>query len=94
MVMPVPGAIGDITGTGGEVFAVQSLWSNASAGGAGYCAGIASTDLPAPLAGEPPYASATLLGASKKAVAGGRAAKRARRTRRHAKRHKVRYRVV
>jgi hypothetical protein len=42
---PVPGAIGDINGNQGERFAVQSLWSNQAAGGAGYCAG-AGTDLP------------------------------------------------
>jgi len=47
---PVPGAEGDIKGNGGDRFAVQSLWSNNSAGGAGYCAG-AGTDLPGPLAG-------------------------------------------
>ena len=35
----------DITGSQGETFAVQSLWSNDSALGAGYCAG-AGTDLP------------------------------------------------
>jgi hypothetical protein len=42
---PIPGALGDITGNQGETFAVQSLWSNDSAEGAGYCAG-AGTDLP------------------------------------------------
>jgi hypothetical protein len=42
---PIYGAMGDITGNQGERFAVQSLWSNDSAGGAGYCAG-AGTDLP------------------------------------------------
>jgi serine protease len=42
---PIPGAMGDITGNQGETFAVQSLWSNDSAEGAGYCAG-AGTDLP------------------------------------------------
>ncbi len=42
---PVPGALGDITGNAGDRFAVQSLWSNDSAEGAGYCAG-AGTDLP------------------------------------------------
>jgi hypothetical protein len=42
---PVPGAMGDITGNDGKTYAVQSLWSNDSAGGAGYCAG-AGTDLP------------------------------------------------
>jgi serine protease len=44
-VEPIPGALGDITGNAGGRFAVQSLWSNDSAGGAGYCAG-AGTDLP------------------------------------------------
>ena len=44
-VLPVPGAMGDIKGNQGSTFAVQSLWSNNSAGGAGYCAG-AGTDLP------------------------------------------------
>ena len=53
--LPMPGAMGDIKGRYGSTFAVQSLWSDASAGGAGWCAGIASTDLPGSLAGEPPY---------------------------------------
>jgi serine protease len=44
-VEPIPGAMGDITGNRGTVFAVQSLWSNNAAAGAGYCAG-AGTDLP------------------------------------------------
>jgi serine protease len=44
-VEPVPGAMGDIKGNHGATFAVQSLWSNDSAEGAGYCAG-AGTDLP------------------------------------------------
>jgi serine protease len=44
-VTPIPGAMGDITGNQGETFAVQSLWSNDSAAGAGFCAG-AGTDLP------------------------------------------------
>jgi hypothetical protein len=44
-VMPIPGAMGDITGNGGTTFAVQSLWSNEAAAGTGYCAG-AGTDLP------------------------------------------------
>jgi len=47
-VTPVPGAMGDITGNGGQTFAVQSLWSNQAAEGAGYCAG-AGTDLPQPV---------------------------------------------
>ena len=38
-VTPIPGAMGDITGNQGTTFAVQSLWSNDSAAGAGYCAG-------------------------------------------------------
>ena len=42
---PVPGALGNISGNAGDRFAVQSLWSNDSAGGAGYCAG-AGTDVP------------------------------------------------
>ncbi|HWF73547.1 MAG TPA: hypothetical protein VG186_09395 [Solirubrobacteraceae bacterium] len=42
---PIPGAMGNITGNQGATFAVQSLWSNDSALGAGYCAG-AGTDLP------------------------------------------------
>jgi serine protease len=42
---PVPGALGNVTGNAGDRFAVQSLWSNAAAGGTGYCAG-AGTDLP------------------------------------------------
>ncbi len=44
-VTPVPGAMGDIVGNRGTTFAVQSLWSNEAAAGAGYCAG-AGTDLP------------------------------------------------
>jgi hypothetical protein len=44
-VTPIPGAMGDIQGNQGTTFAVQSLWSNDSAAGAGYCAG-AGTDLP------------------------------------------------
>ena len=45
--LPEPGAAADITGNRGGTFAVQSLWSNAAAAGAGagYCAG-AGTDLP------------------------------------------------
>ena len=41
----IPGGVNDITGNDGKQYAVQSLWSNASAAGAGYCAG-ASDDLP------------------------------------------------
>jgi serine protease len=47
IVTPVPGALGDITGNDGRRYAVQSLWSNQAAGGAGYCAG-SGTDLPGP----------------------------------------------
>ncbi len=47
-VTPVPGAINDIKGNLGKTFAVQSLWSNQAAEGAGYCAG-AGNDLPQPL---------------------------------------------
>jgi hypothetical protein len=39
--------MGDITSNAGQAFAVQSLWSNDAAEGAGYCAG-AGTDLPVP----------------------------------------------
>ncbi len=46
--IPIPGAVGDIRGNGGQTFAVQSLWSNDAAEGAGYCAG-AGTDLPQPV---------------------------------------------
>ncbi|HET9719716.1 MAG TPA: hypothetical protein VFP55_06550 [Solirubrobacteraceae bacterium] len=44
-VLPIPGAMADIKGNLGQTFAVQSLWSNSAASGAGYCAG-AGTDLP------------------------------------------------
>jgi hypothetical protein len=48
--LPVPGALGDITGNDGHTqFAVQSLWSNAENQGTGYCAG-ANTDSPVPAA--------------------------------------------
>ena len=54
--LPIPGAMGNIKeARNGKTFAVQALWSDASAGGAGWCAGVASTDLPGSLAGEPPY---------------------------------------
>jgi hypothetical protein len=53
--LPIPGAVGDIKGSGGGTFAVQSLWSDAALDGLGWCAGIASTDLPGSLAGESPY---------------------------------------
>jgi hypothetical protein len=38
-VLPIPGAMGDITGNHGTTFAVQSLWSNEAAAGTGFCAG-------------------------------------------------------
>ena len=41
-VVPIPGAMSDITGNRGGTFAVQSLWSNEGAGGAGYCQGSAN----------------------------------------------------
>jgi serine protease len=47
-VTPIPGAMGDIKGNHGKTFAVQSLWSNEAAAGAGYCAG-AGTDAPQPV---------------------------------------------
>jgi serine protease len=47
-VTPIPGAIGNVKGNHGKTFAVQSLWSNQAAEGAGYCAG-AGTDLPQPV---------------------------------------------
>ena len=53
--LPMPGAMGNIKGKHSGTYAVQAMWSDASAGGAGWCAGVASTDLPGPLAGEPPY---------------------------------------
>ncbi|HEY2441183.1 MAG TPA: hypothetical protein VGI07_13190, partial [Solirubrobacteraceae bacterium] len=43
-----PGALNDIKGNHGGTFAVQSLWSNQAAEGAGYCAG-AGNDLPQPI---------------------------------------------
>ena len=43
--IPEPGAAGNIVGNRGDKFAVQSLWSNQSAAGVGYCAG-AGSDLP------------------------------------------------
>ncbi len=41
----VPGGLNNITGNDGKLYPVQSLWSNDSAGGLGYCAG-AGDDLP------------------------------------------------
>jgi hypothetical protein len=46
--VPIPGALGDMTGNAGEQFAVQSLWSDAANAGTGYCAGV--NDSPAPSA--------------------------------------------
>ncbi|MFL5824289.1 MAG: hypothetical protein ACJ764_12710 [Solirubrobacteraceae bacterium] len=54
-ILPMPGAMGNIKGSHGGKFAVQAMWSDAAAGGAGWCAGVASTDLPGSLSGEPPY---------------------------------------
>jgi serine protease len=48
-VLPIAGAMADIKGNRGTTFAVQSLWSNRSAAGLGYCAG-AGNDLPVPSA--------------------------------------------
>ena len=45
--LPIPGAVGTMTGNDGKQYPVQSIWSNSSAGGLGYCAG--TNDLPAPL---------------------------------------------
>jgi hypothetical protein len=44
--LPIPGALGDITGNAGETFAVQSLWSDAANEGTGYCAGVNNSPLP------------------------------------------------
>jgi serine protease len=41
----VPGGLNNIVGNDGKLYPVQSLWSNDSAGGVGYCAG-AGDDLP------------------------------------------------
>jgi hypothetical protein len=41
----VPGGLNNITGNDGKQYPVQSLWSDDSAGGAGYCAG-AGDDFP------------------------------------------------
>ena len=41
----VPGGLNNIAGNDGKPYPVQSLWSNDSAGGAGYCAG-AGDDVP------------------------------------------------
>ncbi|HEY6961029.1 MAG TPA: hypothetical protein VI408_03985 [Gaiellaceae bacterium] len=41
----VPGGLNNIVGNDGKQYPVQSLWSNDSAGGAGYCAGAAD-DVP------------------------------------------------
>ena len=54
-VLPIPGAMGNIKGKHFGTYAVQADWSDAAAGGTGWCAGVASTDLPAPFSGEPPY---------------------------------------
>ena len=44
--LPIPGALGDITGNGGEAFAVQSLWSDSANLGTGFCAGVNDSPLP------------------------------------------------
>jgi hypothetical protein len=54
-ILPMPGAMGNIKGKHGGTYAVQAMWSDAAAGGAGWCAGVASTDLPGGFSGEPPY---------------------------------------
>jgi serine protease len=76
--VPIPGAMGNMTGNAGGTFAVQSLWSNASAGGLGYCAGVASSDLPGSLAGEPPYNGQKVAAQGKRAQRAGQRAKRDR----------------
>src|SRR5256714_264741 len=43
----VPGGLTNITGNDGKQYPIQTLWSNESAGGAGYCAG-GGKDLPPP----------------------------------------------
>jgi serine protease len=43
--LPIPGSVGTMTGHDGKTYPVQSLWSNQSAGGLGYCAGT-NNDLP------------------------------------------------
>ena len=49
-VLPMPGAVGEMTGNDGKtLFPVQSIWSNAEDQGTGYCAG-AGTDSPVPAA--------------------------------------------
>jgi serine protease len=53
--LPMPGAMGNIKGKHSGTYAVQGMWSDAAAGGSGWCSGVASTDLPAPFSGEPPY---------------------------------------
>ena len=63
--LPVPGAMGNIKGNQGTTFPVQSLWSNSSAGGTGWCAG-AGTDLPTDSAPTAAKASSPKLHRSKK----------------------------
>jgi serine protease len=57
---PVPGAVGTTKGNKGTTFPVQSLWSNESANGVGWCAG-AGTDLAASPAASVPEVPAALL---------------------------------
>jgi hypothetical protein len=85
--LPIPGAVGDITGNAGGKFAVQSLWSNAAAAGLGYCAGVASTDLPGALAGESPYSGQTLAVQSKRAQSAARSVKQKQEHKRTVRHH-------
>ena len=42
----LPGEVGDIKGTGGGTFAVQSTWSNRANEGLGYCEGVNNSPIP------------------------------------------------
>jgi hypothetical protein len=42
--VPIPGALGTMTGNDGKTYPVQALWSNNAAAGLGYCAG--TSELP------------------------------------------------
>jgi hypothetical protein len=78
-ILPVPGAIGSTKGANGDVFPVQSLWSNEAASGVGYCAG-AGTDLPAtPEASVPEVPIALLIPVLGLATAGAVVIRRRRR---------------
>jgi hypothetical protein len=52
-ILPIPGAMNNVTFPDGKTFAVQSLWSDAAAFGTGWCAG-AGDDFPQS-PGTPPY---------------------------------------